>query len=41
VDGHAFYFVGLSDESSRRLAALVERLLGARDTGGASSPARN
>jgi CheY-like chemotaxis protein len=27
VDGHAFYFVGLSDESFRRLSALVERLL--------------
>ena len=41
VDGHAFYFVGLSDESFRRLAAFVERLLGARDTGGASAQARN
>lgn len=34
VDGHAFYFVGLPDESFRRLAALVERLLGARDADG-------
>jgi CheY-like chemotaxis protein len=27
VDGHAFYFVGLSDESFQRLTTLVQRLL--------------
>jgi CheY-like chemotaxis protein len=43
VDGHAFYFVGLSDESFQRLSALVQRLVqeGGGPRHGPPSPVRS